>query len=57
MCILGFSLRKASLQYVGNKGIYSVGKDLVKQNDKLAKQNVSRVFYEKALPARHLRKL
>ena len=29
---LGFSLWKHSLQFVGNKGIYSVGKDLVKQN-------------------------
>ena len=28
---LGFSLWKRSSQYVGNKGIYSVGKDLVKQ--------------------------
>ena len=32
MSILRFSLWKHSLQFVGNGSIYSVGKDLVKQN-------------------------
>ena len=37
-CIFqGFLSEKHSLHFVGNKGIYSVGKDLVKQNIIFAK--------------------
>ena len=54
---LGFSFWKHSSQYVGNGGIYSVGKDLVEHKWQNNKKNVSQVFHRKALPMNFSRDL
>ena len=53
--LLGFSLWKALLTLMGNKSIYSVGKEFGKANKLFAKQRVSRVLRKMALLAKHLR--
>ena len=54
---LGFLFEKHSLHFVGNKGIYSMGKDLIKQNITFCKQRLLRVLHELALLTKQSRKL
>ena len=52
--LLGFSLWKSSLQFVGNKGIYNVSKEFGKALYFFAKQKVSRVSRKMALLMNYL---
>ena len=46
----------ASLTFVGNEGIYSMGEGQESHTQKSSKQNVLRLSRGKALPAKHSRK-
>ena len=51
--LLGFSLKKYSLQFVGNEGIYNVSKEFGKALYFFGKQNISRVSHKMVLLVKH----